>query len=88
MLVVLAAFFAASETAFVSLGTYHLRKLEEQDPRRKRLEFWFRYPNRILTSTLVGNTIVESLASIVAASIAYRSSGKISLGIMAFLVMF
>ncbi|MCM8815916.1 MAG: hemolysin family protein [Candidatus Omnitrophica bacterium] len=88
LLVGLAAFFAASETAFVSLGTYHLKKLEGQDPRRKKLEFWFRYPNRILTSTLVGNTIVESLASIVAASIAYKSSGKISLGIMAFFVMF
>lgn len=88
VLIGLAAFFAASETAFVSLGTYHLRKLQEQDPRKKRLEFWFRYPNRVLTTTLVGNTIVESLASIVAASIAYRSSGKISLGIMAFSVMF
>lgn len=88
ILVCLAAFFAASETSFVSLGVYHLKKLEEQDPRRKRLEFWFKYPDRILTTTLVGNTIVESLASIVAASIAYRSTGKISLGVMAFLVMF
>lgn len=88
ILVGLAAFFSASETAFVSLGTYHLRKLEEDDPRRKRLQFWFKYPHRVLASTLVGNTIVESLASILAASIAYRSSGRIGLGIMTFFVMF
>ncbi len=88
ILIALAAFFSASETAFVSLGTYHLKKLGEDDPRKKMLEFWFKYPNRILTSTLVGNTIVESLASILAASIAYKSSGRISLGLIAFFVMF
>ncbi|MCM8827966.1 MAG: hemolysin family protein [Candidatus Omnitrophica bacterium] len=88
MLIGLAAFFSASETAFVSLGTYHLKKIEQDDPRRKKLHFWFKYPKRILASTLVGNTIVESLASILAASIAYRSSGKISLGVMAFIAMF
>ncbi|HOQ82499.1 MAG TPA: CNNM domain-containing protein, partial [bacterium] len=88
ILVGLAAFFSASETAFVSLGAYHLRKLDREDPKAKKLEFWFKYPNRVLTTTLVGNTIVESLSSILAASIAYRSSGKVSLAIMAFLVMF
>ncbi|HXK44657.1 MAG TPA: hemolysin family protein [bacterium] len=88
VLIGLAAFFSASETAFVSLGTYHLKKIPDEDPRKKRLEFWLKYPHRILATTLVGNTIVESLASILAASIAYRSSGRISLGIMAFLVMF
>jgi len=88
ILVGLAAFFSASETAFVSLGAYHMRKLDREDPKAKKLEFWFKYPNRVLTTTLVGNTIVESLSSILAASIAYRSSGKVSLAIMAFLVMF
>lgn len=88
ILVGLAAFFSASETAFVSLGTYHLKKLNREESKTRKLEFWFKYPNRILSTTLVGNTIVESLASILAASIAYRSSGKISLGIMAFLIMF
>jgi len=88
ILVGLAAFFSASETAFVSLGAYHLKKIDKEDPKAKKLEFWFKYPNRVLTTTLVGNTIVESLSSILAASIAYRSSGKVSLAIMAFLVMF
>lgn len=88
ILVGLAAFFSASETAFVSLGAYHLEKFGRESPKVKRLEFWFKYPHRVLSTTLVGNTIVESLASIVAASIAYRSSGRISLALMAFVVMF
>lgn len=88
ILIGLAAFFAASETAFVSLGAYHLKKYGRENLKVKKLEFWFKYPNRVLSTTLVGNTIVESLASIVAASIAYRSSGRISLALMAFVVMF
>ncbi len=88
ILLAAAAFFAASETAFVSLGVYYLKKFDPEDPQAKKLEFWFKNPNRILATTLVANTIVESLASILAASIAYRSSGKINLAIMAFIVMF
>ena len=84
----LSAFFSASETAFISLGQHHFSKLKENTKNKKTLDFWFRYPNRILTTTLIGNTIAENFAAITAASIAYRSTGRISLALMVGIVMF
>jgi CBS domain containing-hemolysin-like protein len=85
----LAAFFSIAETAFVSLGSYHFKKLRERDTgKAKKLEFWFRYPNRVLTTVLVCTIIVDTLASVTAASIAYRSSGRVNLAIMTAIVTF
>ncbi|MCL5674504.1 MAG: hemolysin family protein [Candidatus Omnitrophica bacterium] len=82
------AFFSASETAFISLGQHHFNKLKENSKNKKTLNFWFRFPNRVLTTTLVGNTIAENLAAITAASIAYKSTGRISFALMVGIVMF
>jgi CBS domain containing-hemolysin-like protein len=82
------AFFSASETAFISLGQHHFNKLKEQNKNKKILDFWFKYPNRVLTTTLIGNTIAENFAAITAASIAYKSTGRISLAVMVGIVMF
>ena len=82
------AFFSAAETAFISLGSYHFEKLRQQDSKARLLDFWFRYPSRVLISLLVGSTIVNILASVTAASLAYRSSGKLSVALAVSLTTF
>lgn len=68
LLIVLAAFFAASEAALVSISRLRARSMAEKGLRRaKTLELLLGDRNRFLTSILIGNTIVllaaDSLAT-------------------------
>ncbi len=92
ILILLSAFFSASETSFISFGRHHFQKIAEKNPKRaKRLRFWFENPNRILVTALVGNNIVNISASVMAASLSYRYyhflSAAIVTGIMTFLIL-
>ncbi len=91
-LILLSAFFSASETAFISLGKYHYQKLLERDRRRaEKLSFWFENPEKILITTLIGNNFVNILASVFAATISYQYFHKIIpsfiAGIMTFIIL-
>ncbi|MCM8772003.1 MAG: hemolysin family protein [Candidatus Omnitrophica bacterium] len=91
-LISLSAFFSASETAFISLGKYHYQKLLERDRRKgEKLSFWFKDPEKILITTLIGNNFVNIFASVIAATISYNYLHKIfpSLvaGIMTFIIL-
>ena len=91
-LILLSAFFSACETSFISLGKHHFQKLLEKDEKKaSKLKFWFENPNRILTTALVGNNIVNILASVLAAAVSFKYFKKVSTtlitGIMTFLIL-
>lgn len=92
ILILLSAFFSASETAFISFGKHHFQKIaEKNDKKAKRLAFWFENPNRILVTALVGNNIVNITASVMAATLSYKYFNRIPTalitGVMTFLIL-
>jgi len=88
-------FFAASETALTSLPVTRLEALREKSGRLTRagLDRWAAAPQDFLITILVGNNLVNVLASALATSIAYGLSddgglamvvGLMTLGILIF----
>jgi putative hemolysin len=87
VLVLLAAFFAASEAALVSVSRLRARAIAERRVRGARnLQQLVDDKNRFLTAILVGNTIVllaaDSLATYVAISLGIPSGAVLSTVIM------
>jgi CBS domain containing-hemolysin-like protein len=65
------AFFSAFETAITSITEVRARQLiEERHPGRRLLRLWVRVPNRVLTTILVGNNLVNMLAAGLSARVA------------------
>ena len=89
---VLSAFFSATETAFTATPLYHVKRLVRDglDPTRI-LALWIAHPNRVLTSILVGNNLVNILAAALATDIAIRifdhSGVAIAVGVMTLLTL-
>lgn len=59
ILLVLSAFFSASETALFSLGKRRFRTLKERNPAAKQLNIVFREPNLFLAVIVFGNMLVN-----------------------------
>jgi len=89
------AFFAASETSLTSLPVTRLEALRTRSGRLTRagLDRWATAPQDFLITILVGNNLVNVLASALATKIAYRYSengglavavGLMTLGILVF----
>jgi CBS domain containing-hemolysin-like protein len=89
------AFFSASETALTSLPITRLEALRGRSGRLTRagLDRWATAPQDFLITILVGNNLVNVLASALATSVAYRLSengglaivvGLMTLGILIF----
>jgi len=70
----LSAFFSGSETALTSLSKYKIKKIVTL---RKSLQNifskWLQYPQDLLTTILVGNTVVNILTSALATVIAVKT---------------
>jgi putative hemolysin len=86
-LVLLAAFFAACESALVSISRLRARAISERKVRGSRdLQLLVDDKNRFLTSVLVGNTIVllaaDSLATYIAISLDLPSAAVLSTLVM------
>lgn len=86
------SFFSASETALTSLNKIRLRHMAEEDVKRGNLlDHLLEDPNKLLSSILVGNNIVNIGASALATSLALDFFGSkgvaISTGIMTLLVL-
>jgi len=77
-------FFSASETALTSLPVTRLEALREKSGRLTRagLDRWSDAPQDFLITILVGNNLVNVLASALATSIAYRLSADGSLAVV------
>lgn len=94
MLVLLAmsAFFSMSETALVSTDRLELRNLVDKGDRgAKRLEQLLSHPERLLTTILLGNNLVNIGATALATAVSLQLFGTyaiaISTGVMTFMVL-
>ncbi len=77
-------FFSASETALTSLPITRLEVLRKRGGRLTRagLDRWATAPQELLITILVGNNLVNVLASALATSIAYQFSSSGSLAVV------
>lgn len=76
---VFSAFFSASETALTSLGRARIDKLmNESASNAKRLQAWLDHPRELLTTNLIGNNVVNTLAAALATSAAEQMLGGMS----------
>ena len=80
ILIVISGFFSASETALTSFRSIYLEKLEEEKQYRKveLLKKWLKNPNEMLTGLLVGNNVVNILASSLATVVTMNVIGGTS----------
>jgi len=70
LFIILSAFFSSSETAFFSLTKIQLKKLELQSSKSsKRIIKLLKKPRHLLITILLGNTIVNVIATAIAALI-------------------
>ncbi len=83
-LVLLSAFFSGSEVALLSVNRLRLRHLSEQGNRRARTVLaLLEFPQRMLTTILIGNNIVNITASTIATAVAIDLWGARGAGIAA-----
>ena len=81
-LIILSAFFSASEIAIFSTGTAKVRSLLEKGVRgSKKLEYLKSHPKKTLSTILIGNNIVNISASSIATMLAIRAFGDIGTGL-------
>ena len=63
-MVVISAYFSGSETGMMTLNRYRLRHMAKQGNRSaKRVEKLLRKPDRLISLVLIGNNLVNILAS-------------------------
>lgn len=89
---VTSALFSASETALTALTQPKVRQLIDKDPEKFGVfRLWLEYPNQVLSTILVGNNLVNILASALATDIARRIFGNqgvaIAVGVMTLMVL-
>lgn len=92
LLLCLSGFFSGAETGLASLNKIKIKKMQQEEIHgAERLEIFLKKPNRVLSTILIGNNIVNISASALATSIAtelFRAKGMaIAIGIMTFLVL-
>lgn len=76
-LIVLSGIFSASETALTAFKRMKLKQVEENNPKAaKLLKIWLKNPNEMLTTILLGNNVVNILASSIAAVVGIKMLGE------------
>lgn len=92
IMVVVSAYFSASETGMMTLNRYRLRHLSKQGNRAaRRVEKLLRRPDRLISLVLIGNNLVNILASALATIVGIRLYGNagvaIATGVLTFIVL-
>jgi len=92
LLILLSAFFSATETAMMRLNRHRLRHFADQGNRRARLALQLlERPDRLIGIILLGNNFVNILASSVSTIIALRTLGQAwiaaSAGLLTFVIL-
>jgi Mg2+/Co2+ transporter CorB len=78
VLLVLAGYFSASETAMMALNRYRLRHLaERKHPGAARAEKLLERPDRLIGLLLTGNNFVNNAATTIAALVSVRLLGEL-----------
>lgn len=79
---VLSGYFSATETALTALPPHKTQKLVRH--RRKRdvmLSLWLLYPNRVLTTILIGNNVVNLAAAALVSRAAFEMYGDLGMAL-------
>jgi len=89
---VLSFCFSGSETAITSLGEHRVQRLlEHRRGPTGFLQLWMNEPSRVLTALLVGNTIVNILASSLTTEIMLRLTNEgataVAIGVLTMLIL-
>lgn len=92
VLIFLSAYFSASETSMMTLNRYRLKHLAKQGNRSAvRVEKLLRHPDRLLGLVLIGNNLINIVASALATIIGMRLYGNmgvaIATGILTFVIL-
>ncbi|MCH7371523.1 CNNM domain-containing protein [Aeromonas sp. MR16] len=82
ILILLSAFFSSSETGLMSLNRYKLRHLAQTKHKAaRRVEKLLARPDRLLGLILIGNNLVNILASAIATVVCIRLFGDLGIAI-------
>lgn len=82
LLVLVSGYFSGSETAMMSLNRYRLKHLSSQGNKKAiRVEKLLQKPERLIGLILIGNNLVNILASATATIIGMRLYGDVGVGI-------
>ena len=82
VMVIISAYFSGSETGMMTLNRYRLRHMAKQGNRpAKRVEKLLRKPDRLISLVLIGNNLVNILASALGTIVA------IATGVLTFVVL-
>lgn len=77
VLILLSGIFSASETALTAFKASDIEEIEKKKPKiAKLLKKWLKSPNEILTGMLLGNNIVNILASSIATAFTLKVMGN------------
>jgi Mg2+/Co2+ transporter CorB len=91
-MVVVSGYFSASETGMMTLNRYRLRHMAKQGNRAaRRVEKLLKHPDQLISLVLIGNNLVNILASALATIVGIRLYGDagvaIATGILTFVVL-
>ncbi|EKT54273.1 CNNM domain-containing protein [Providencia burhodogranariea] len=92
ILIVMSAYFSASETSMMTLNRYRLKHLAKQGNRSaKRVEKLLRHPDKLISLIIIGNNLINIIASSLATIIGMRLYGNagvaIATGILTFVIL-
>ncbi|MEH6616452.1 MAG: HlyC/CorC family transporter [Porticoccus sp.] len=85
-LLLISAFFSGSETAMMSLNRYRLKHLRKRNNGARRAYKLLKRPDRLIGIILIGNNLVNIMASAIATVIALRLYGDAGIFIAALLL--
>lgn len=92
IMVLVSAFFSGAETGMMTLNRYRLRHKAKQGNRAaKRVETLLKRPDRLISLVLIGNNLVNILASAIATIVGMRLYGNagvaIATGVLTFVIL-
>lgn len=92
LLVIISAYFSASETGMMTINRYRLRHQAKQGNRAaRRVERLLEKPDRLLSLILIGNNLVNIVASALATIVGMRLYGNagvaIATGVLTFVIL-
>ncbi len=83
LLIILSAFFSASEIGIMSINRYKLKHLVKQNHKQaQRVSQMLVRPDKLLSVVLIGNTLANILASTIATLIGQHLYGEVGVAIM------
>ncbi|HEM8865974.1 TPA: DUF21 domain-containing protein [Providencia stuartii] len=92
VLIIMSAYFSASETGMMTLNRYRLKHLAKQgNLSAKRVEKLLRHPDKLISLILIGNNLINIVASSLATIVGMRLYGNagvaIATGILTFIIL-